>query len=105
MHDSTNTDTHEHHPDQIHHHGDNSHGHDHDHSRAHEQRTRWVVYLTAVTMVVEIISGYWTNSMALLADGYHMASHVFALGLAWVAYVVSRTITFTPHICMYSQTA
>lgn len=56
----------------------------------HEQRTRWVVYLTAITMVVEISYGYWTNSMALLADGYHMASHVFALGLAWVTYVVSR---------------
>jgi cation diffusion facilitator family transporter len=69
--------------------------HEHDHSHAHEQRTRWVVYLTAVTMVVEIISGYWTNSMALLADGYHMASHVFALGLAWVAYVVSRKYSQT----------
>lgn len=54
-----------------------------------------MVYLTAVTMVVEIISGYWTNSMALLADGYHMASHVFALGLAWVAYVVSRKYSQT----------
>jgi cation diffusion facilitator family transporter len=79
---SSTTDTHE-------------HEHDHDHSHAHEQRTRWVVYLTAVTMVVEIISGYWTNSMALLADGYHMASHVFALGLAWVAYVVSRKYSQT----------
>lgn len=56
----------------------------------HEKRTLWVVYLTAATMIIEIIFGYWTNSMALLADGYHMASHVFALGLAWVAYFVSR---------------
>jgi cation diffusion facilitator family transporter len=97
---SSTTDTHEHEHDHEHHdhehlHADHSHGHDHDHSHAHEQRTRWVVYLTAVTMVVEIISGYWTNSMALLADGYHMASHVFALGLAWVAYVVSREYSQT----------
>lgn len=73
----------------------NSDDHEHDHSHAHEQRTRWVVYLTAVTMVVEIAFGYWTNSMALLADGYHMASHVFALGLAWIAYVVSRKYSQT----------
>jgi cation diffusion facilitator family transporter len=61
-----------------------------DYSDLHEKRTRLVVYLTAVTMIVEITFGYLTNSMALLADGYHMASHVFALGLAWLAYVVSR---------------
>jgi len=77
-------------------HYDNNHehsGHTHDngdHSQAHEQRTRWVVYLTAVTMVIEIMFGYWTNSMALLADGWHMASHVFALGLTWIAYVIAR---------------
>lgn len=62
----------------------------HDHSHTHEQRTRWVVYLTAVTMVAEILFGTWTNSMALLADGWHMASHVFALGLTWIAYIVAR---------------
>lgn len=69
---------------------DHGHMEEHDHSHAHEQRTRWVVYLTAITMVVEIAFGYWTNSMALLADGWHMASHVFALGLTWIAYVVAR---------------
>lgn len=63
---------------------------DHDHSKDHEKRTGLVVYLTALTMFVEIFFGYWTNSMALLADGYHMASHVFALGLAWIAYIASR---------------
>ena len=67
------------------------HGHSHD----NEKRTRWVVYLTAVTMVVEIAFGYSTNSMALLADGWHMASHVFALGLTWIAYVVSRKYSQT----------
>jgi len=46
--------------------------------------------LTALTMVVEIVVGYATNSMALLADGWHMATHVGALGLASAAYWVSR---------------
>jgi cation diffusion facilitator family transporter len=63
----------------------------------HEQRTRWVVYLTTVTMVLEIFMGYWTNSMALLAEGYHMASHVFALGLTWIAYVFARKFSKTEH--------
>lgn len=87
---------HQHHDDQHPHPRDHSHNHSHDdHSGEHEQRTRWVVYLTAGTMVVEIFFGYWTNSMALLADGYHMASHVFALGLSWAAYIISRKYSRT----------
>lgn len=79
-----------HHKHHDHHHP-HSHEHDHDdHSGEHEKRTRWVVYLTAATMAVEIFFGYWTGSMALLADGYHMASHVFALGLSWIAYIIAR---------------
>jgi cation diffusion facilitator family transporter len=55
-----------------------------------EKRTRFIVFLTAITMVAEIAVGYYTNSMALLADGWHMGSHVFALGLTWLAYVFTR---------------
>ncbi len=69
----------------------------HQHQHSHEKYTRWVVYITAITMVVEIIYGYTTNSMALLADGYHMASHVLALGFTWIAYVVSRKYASTHH--------
>jgi cation diffusion facilitator family transporter len=58
--------------------------------RAGESRTRIVVILTAVTMVVEIAAGIAYGSMALLADGLHMASHASALGLALVAYVYAR---------------
>lgn len=56
-----------------------------------ERRTWYVVALTAVTMVAEIIGGWWTGSMALLADGWHMGSHVAALGLAGFAYHFART--------------
>lgn len=59
------------------------------HGRA-ESRTRFVVYLTAVFMVVEIIAGLVFGSMALLADGVHMATHVGALGLAAWAYWMAR---------------
>lgn len=60
------------------------------HHDAHASRTRWVVALTAVTMVVEIAAGLWTGSMALLADGIHMATHAGALGVAALAYWFAR---------------
>lgn len=46
--------------------------------------------LTAVMMVFEIVGGWVFNSMALLADGWHMSSHMVALGLAYVAYKMAR---------------
>lgn len=64
------------------------HGHDYL-SASHDdnaRRTLWVVALTAVMMVGEIVAGYLTGSMALLADGFHMATHAGALGLAALAY-------------------
>jgi cation diffusion facilitator family transporter len=61
----------------------------HQHER-HERRTWMVVALTAITMVVEIVAGSWFNSMALLADGWHMATHAGALGLAALAYRFAR---------------
>ena len=60
-----------------------------------ESRSKLVVFITAITMILEIFFGYWTNSMALLADGWHMASHVFALALTWLAYFVSRKYSNT----------
>lgn len=55
-----------------------------------ERGVQLVVLLTAAMMGVEIVVGYATHSMALLADGWHMASHVGALGLASAAYWASR---------------
>lgn len=55
-----------------------------------EKNTARVVVLTALMMVVEIAGGWWFNSMALLADGWHMSSHALALGLSVLAYVFAR---------------
>ncbi|MEJ2130660.1 MAG: cation diffusion facilitator family transporter [Gammaproteobacteria bacterium] len=70
--------------------------HDHvfgqDERRAGERRTLLVVILTAVMMVVEVAAGAVYGSMALLADGLHMASHATALGIAVFAYVISRRL-------------
>lgn len=57
-----------------------------------EKRTAFVVLFSAVTMVLEIIFGIFSNSMALLADGIHMGSHVLAVGLSWGAYVLVRRL-------------
>ncbi|WP_257817728.1 MULTISPECIES: cation diffusion facilitator family transporter [unclassified Phenylobacterium] len=54
------------------------------------RRTLWVVALTAVMMVGEIIAGSVFNSMALLADGFHMATHAGALAVAAAAYAYAR---------------
>jgi cation diffusion facilitator family transporter len=71
-------------------------GHTHSHvflGAAHDEnqrRTMAVVVLTLVMMVGEIIAGYITGSMALLADGFHMATHAVALSVAAAAYAYAR---------------
>ena len=55
-----------------------------------ERNTRWAVALTAIAMVAEIAGGWVFNSMALLADGWHMSSHALALGLSVLAYGAAR---------------
>ena len=57
-----------------------------------ERSTRWATLLTAVMMVVEIAAGWGFNSMALLADGWHMSSHALALGLSAAAYAAARKL-------------
>ena len=70
--------------------------HDHvfaqDRVRPGEMRTLIVVGITATMMVVEIAAGLVYGSMALLADGLHMASHAAALGIAFLAYVIARRL-------------
>jgi len=55
-----------------------------------ERRTQLVVVLTAVMMVIEIAAGYLFGSMALLADGWHMGTHVAALAISLFAYRYAR---------------
>ena len=67
--------------------------HTHDFSVIHEhgeKRTFYVLLLTAVTMVVEIVAGSLYGSMALLADGWHMSTHVAAFMITLFAYRYAR---------------
>lgn len=63
---------------------------------AGEKNTIRVVILTSTMMVVEIVAGWWFNSMALLADGWHMSSHAAALGVSVIAYRLARRFSNDP---------
>ena len=67
-----------------------AHVFDQDQQSSGETRTLIIVVVTAIMMVIEISTGLITGSMALLADGLHMASHTVALGISVFAYVISR---------------
>jgi cation diffusion facilitator family transporter len=51
------------------------------------------MWITIVMMVVEITAGWWLNSMALLADGWHMSSHALAIGISAMAYAAARRLS------------
>ena len=62
-------------------------------SESAERGTRIVTWITLVMMVIEVVAGWWYNSMALQADGWHMSSHVVAIGLSAFAYAAARRHT------------
>ena len=55
-----------------------------------ERALWWVTTITLVTMVLELVVGYWSGSLALVADGWHMGTHALALGGAALAAHLSR---------------
>ncbi|MBU4565443.1 MAG: CDF family Co(II)/Ni(II) efflux transporter DmeF [Desulfarculus sp.] len=65
----------------------------------HERRTHLVIALTAVMMVIEVTAGVIFGSMALLADGWHMASHAAALSITALGYWLARRHAADPRFC------
>ncbi|WP_265944814.1 CDF family Co(II)/Ni(II) efflux transporter DmeF [Dechloromonas sp. A34] len=63
---------------------------------AAERGTRLVMWITIATMLLEIVAGWWFNSMAVLADGWHMSSHALAIGLSAFAYGAARKYAGDP---------
>lgn len=59
-------------------------------SHNNEKKMLVVIIFTIFAMICEIIFGYITKSMSLLAEGYHMSVHVLTLGLTYIAYVFAR---------------
>ncbi|UBM11226.1 CDF family Co(II)/Ni(II) efflux transporter DmeF [Cupriavidus metallidurans] len=62
-------------------------------NQAAERGTRLVMWITLAMMIVEIAAGLVFNSMALLADGWHMSSHALAIGLSAFAYAAARRLS------------
>ena len=74
--------------------------HSHDFSAIHhrgESRTIKVLVLTFITMGVEIMAGNMFGSMALLADGWHMGTHVAAFGISIFAYQYAKKNSLNPN--------
>ncbi len=63
---------------------------------AAERGTQLVLWITLATMFVEIVAGWLTHSMAVLADGWHMSSHALAIGLSAFAYRSARRYADDP---------
>jgi cation diffusion facilitator family transporter len=74
-----------------------SHDFRHAHEGVAERRLRWVVGITLVTMLAELVGGYAFGSMALVADGWHMGSHAAALSISVIGYVAARRFVGHTH--------
>ena len=77
----------------THHHDASPWQHRHDWTpdrSASARRTHAVIAITLLTMAAEISAGWWWQSMALLADGWHMGTHAVAIGVAALAYALAR---------------
>lgn len=74
------------------------HSHDFSEDRSHaEKNTKIVMLFTAATMVAEIAAGTIFGSMALLADGWHMATHVAAFGITILLISTLANMQLTPN--------
>ena len=67
-----------------------SHAFGDEHAPARERALWWVTAVTLAAMVLELVAGYWSGSLALVADGWHMGTHALALGGAALAAALAR---------------
>ncbi|MEK6558420.1 MAG: cation diffusion facilitator family transporter, partial [Candidatus Margulisiibacteriota bacterium] len=67
------------------------HSHDfHEVNKSNVRRVSLVVVITVVTMIAEILFGWLSHSMALLSDGWHMATHASAMSITWFTYYIAQ---------------
>ncbi len=67
-----------------------SHCHSHDINDENAKKTLYVIIITILTMIAEIVFGHISNSMALLSDGWHMGTHALALTVTFIAFVMIK---------------
>lgn len=83
---------HEHKPkikDDHQHHNHNGHHRKYSHRAKEKGRLKFVIYITGITMIVEVIGGVISGSLALISDAGHMFTHAFALSISLVAIVLA----------------
>lgn len=89
--DNKNPSDHHHHGHDHHHHHGHHHGHDElFHSHAPAGKMKQAFFLAMIILASELVFGFLSNSLALLADAWHMATDVAAIGLAWFALVQAK---------------
>lgn len=67
-----------------------SHDHDHGLAEGNESRIRIALIITGLFLLAEVVGGFWSGSLVLLADAGHMLVDFLALGLAWIGFRVAR---------------
>ena len=89
----------------AHHHGHaHQHGHSHPDAGGNARRLTVVLVLTAIYMLAEAVGGWYSHSLALIADAGHMLSDVAALGLSLFAAWISRRAATPAHSYGYYRT-
>ncbi|ADG81337.1 cation diffusion facilitator family transporter [Thermincola potens JR] len=73
-----------------HHDHDSGHGGHHHHNVEVGPKLIFALFITGIVFLVELIGGYWTHSLALLSDAWHVLADAAALGLAWLAFQQSK---------------
>ena len=73
---------------------EHSHNHNHEYqvTKQNEKKVLVTIIFTAIAMIMEIGYGYFTNSIGLLSDGYHMATHLLALFMTYITYILNRKL-------------
>lgn len=89
------------------HQAEHGHGHGHEHGHGRPESGKHLVLaitLTTIVFLAELIGGYYTHSLALLSDAWHVLTDVLALGLAWLAFYLAGRSATAKHSFGYHRT-
>ena len=59
-----------------------------------EKKVRFVILVTILVIVIELIIGLNSKSLAIISDSIHMSSHIIILGINWAAYILIRKLSY-----------
>lgn len=73
------------------------HHHHHEHRQFNKKRLVWAIVITFITLILEIAGGIYSGSLALLSDAVHMFSHLFSLGISYIAIILALKPATSTH--------